>query len=100
MGNSKKILVIVAIVVAVCVGYLFLFFQPVRVEIDDLERTLQKKKADMLEKQRIAKDVDKFDRMVEELNERLNESLARLPNEKEIPGNSAPLVQARRDFGH
>ena len=85
MANSKKVLVIVALVLAVCVVYLFFFFQPVRVEVRELEQTLEKKKVDMLEKQRIAKDMEKFNRQVVELDERLKESLAQLPNEREIP---------------
>jgi type IV pilus assembly protein PilO len=84
MANSKKILIIVALVLAVCVVYLFFFFQPKRVEISELEGTLDKKKAEMQERQKIAKDKDKFDREVKELEARLKESLAQLPNTKEI----------------
>jgi type IV pilus assembly protein PilO len=85
MANSKKILIIVALVLAVCVVYLFVFFQPKKVEISELQDTLDKKKADMQEKQRIAKDVDKFNRQVEELNERWKESMAQMPVERQIP---------------
>jgi len=85
MANSKKILVIVALVLAVCVVFLFFFFQPIRVEIQELNQTLEKKKEEMVEKQRIAKDMEKFNRQVDELDERLRESLAQLPNEREIP---------------
>jgi type IV pilus assembly protein PilO len=85
MANSKKILIIVALVLAVCVVYLFFFFQPKKVEISDLESALDKKKVDMTEKQRIAKDVEKFNVQVKALDEQLKESLAQLPNDKEIP---------------
>ncbi|MBZ0273542.1 type 4a pilus biogenesis protein PilO [bacterium] len=84
MANSKKTLIVIALCLAVCVVYLFFFFQPKKVEIADLQVSLEKKRADMAEKQRIARDLGKFDRQVEELNLRLQQSLAQLPNEKEV----------------
>ena len=85
MANSKKILIIVALVLAVCIIYMFFFFQPKKVEISDLENALDKKKGEMQERQRIAKDKEKFSLEVRSLDEQLKESLAQLPNEKEIP---------------
>ena len=84
MAGTKGILVVVALVVAVVAAYIFMFYLPKVDDINELQTTLDKKREDMLEKQQIAKDKDRFILQVEELNERLNEALSQLPNEKEI----------------
>lgn len=84
MANSKKILIVVFLVAAVCAAYLFFFLLPKNDEIKQLEDTLSKRQDELAEKQRIAKDLDMFNRQVVELNERLQESLKQLPEDKEI----------------
>ncbi len=84
MAGTKGILVVAALVVAVAAAYIFAFYLPKIDEINELQTVLDNKRSDMLEKQQIAKDKERFMLQVDELNDRLGEALSQLPNDKEI----------------
>ncbi|MCB1152027.1 MAG: type 4a pilus biogenesis protein PilO [Deltaproteobacteria bacterium] len=86
MENSKKILIIVALMVVVCVIYLFMFYNPKKEVISDLQAQLEKKIDEARDRKRIAQDIKRFEKEAEELDLRLKDSLAQLPEDKNIPG--------------
>lgn len=82
--SSRKILVILLIVVVVVSAYFFFVYRPLSEEIAASQTELNNVKREKLEKEKIVADLDQFNKEVEELEKRLNDALAQLPNDKEI----------------
>jgi len=97
--SSRKILVILAIVVAIGVLYAVFMARPKNAEISELRKSLSEVKRDKEEKEKIVADLEQFNREVQELEQRLREALAQLPNEKEIDKILAQLARLIEDSG-
>ena len=81
--SSRKILIILAVVVVLVVLYFFFIYRPKSIEITNYLKDLNEIKRDKEEKQKIVADLEQFNREVMELEKRLQEALAQLPNENE-----------------
>jgi len=99
MGNSKKILIILALVLVVVAVYFFFIYQPKADEIAKLNKRLSDVREEKKEKEVIANDLRRFEREVEQLNQNLTESLAQLPNEKEIPKILSTIAELTKSSG-
>jgi type IV pilus assembly protein PilO len=97
--SSRKILIILAVVVVLVVLYFFLMYRPKAAEITNYTKDLADIQRDKEEKQKIVADLDQFNREVVELEKRLNEALAQLPNDKEIDQILEQLASLVRDSG-
>ena len=97
--STRKILIILAVVVLVVVVYFFTLYQTKVKEISSLKEELVKVQREKEEKQRIVADLDQFNREVQNLQEKLNEALAQLPNEKEIDQILDQLAELVNDSG-
>ena len=97
--SSRKILIILAVVVLILVLYFFFIYRPKSVEISNMQNQLADVKRDKEEKERIVADLDQFNREVKELEQRLSEALAQLPNEKEIPQILEQVAKLTEDSG-
>ena len=99
MAQSRKILIILAIVVLILVVYFFMIYKPKNDEIANYQNDLNEIKRDKEEKEKIVADLDQFNREVTELEQRLNEALSQLPNEKEIDKILTQLSRLIEDSG-
>jgi type IV pilus assembly protein PilO len=85
LSTSKKILILVVILVAMSGLYFQSFFSPRQEELKILDGDLNKLVKDLNESKAITRDYQKFKEQVAKLNEELTNALTQLPNEKEIP---------------
>lgn len=85
LPTSKKILILVGILGLLVALYAYLFFIPLQNEKEVLRSEMSKLMKELNEGKRVARDLDKFKKEIEKLNEQLANALTQLPNEKEIP---------------
>jgi type IV pilus assembly protein PilO len=85
LPRSKKILLLIGILVIAVFLYGYLFFMPGQQELSDLRNEFGKLSKELNESKGITKDFQKYKEQVEKLNTELTNALTQLPNEKEIP---------------
>ncbi len=85
LPKSKKILILVAVLLVITGLYAYLFYLPHRGEMERLKGEYDKVTRELNESRAIVRDLQKFREEIEKLNKELNKALTQLPNEKEIP---------------
>ncbi len=85
LPKSKKILILVAVLLVITGLYAYLFYLPHREEMERLKGEYDKVTRELNESRAIVRDLQKFREEIEKLNKELNKALTQLPNEKEIP---------------
>jgi type IV pilus assembly protein PilO len=85
LPTPKKVLILVGILFVITGIYLYLFYLPLRDELNLKKNELSKVIKELNESKAIARDLEKFKGEVKKLNEELDNALTQLPNEKEIP---------------
>ena len=85
MSMVKKILIVLAVGLLVPIVYYFKWFNPTVAEIDELtmERAEAQRKYESQKK--IADDLPRFNREIEQLRDALLHSIQQLPNKKNVP---------------
>jgi type IV pilus assembly protein PilO len=76
-----------------------MIYRPKSVEIAQFQNELNEIQREKAEKEKIVADLDQFNREVAELEQRLQEALSQLPNEKEIDKILAQLSRLIEDSG-
>lgn len=82
---SKKVLILIVVLLVISGIYFYLFFIPHRDELNFRREELTKLLKELNESKSITRDLEKFKNEVKKLNEELEKALTQLPNEKEIP---------------
>lgn len=85
VGTKQKAVLYGLVVVAVLVGYYYLYYTPVKAQIDALQQQKVTLEGKIKEQRIIAKDLETFKKEVVKLEVQLNELLEQLPNSSEIP---------------
>jgi type IV pilus assembly protein PilO len=85
LPTPKKVLILVAILVAIAGLYLYVLINPLQDELKVAKRELSKLEQELNNSKAIARELPKFKEQVAKLNEELKNALMQLPNEKEIP---------------
>ena len=85
LPTPKKVLILVAILVAIAGLYLYALIIPIQDELKVAKRELSKLEQELNNSKAIARELPKFKEQVGRLNEELKNALTQLPNEKEIP---------------
>ncbi len=85
LSNTKKILILVAILCILGGLYLKTFILPEREDLSDIQMQLDKSMKELTESRSIARDLETYKGQVKKLEEELALVLMQLPNEKEIP---------------
>lgn len=85
LPTSKKILLLVVLLLVIAGLYLYVFFIPLQDELKLKRSELEKLRKDLIVSKEIVRDLQKFKEQVEKLNVELKDALTQLPNEKEIP---------------
>jgi type IV pilus assembly protein PilO len=85
LPKSKKILILVGILVVLTGLYFQSFFRPRQEELKILDRDLNKLVKELNDTKAVTREYQKFKEQVAKLNEELKSALTQLPNEKEIP---------------
>lgn len=85
VGTKQKMVLYGLVVVAILVGYYYLYYSPVKAEIDTLRQQKVALEGKIKEQRIIAKDLETFKKEVVKLEAQLNELLEQLPNSSEIP---------------
>jgi len=99
LSRSKKITILVVLNIVIA-GLLFQFLiKPAMASIGGLEGQLMELRGQIDENRRIASDIPRFQAEKEELEKRLNEAVAQLPNEKEIPNLIDSISKAGNESG-
>jgi type IV pilus assembly protein PilO len=82
---AKKALVLLLVVFAIVALYVYLAYLPQREEISRLRSQRDQLLKELNESRAVAKNLDKFKKEVAQLQAQLNQALAQLPNQREIP---------------
>lgn len=85
LSTSKKVVLLIAILVVIAGLYSYTLIMPRRDELKVLKGELNKLVMELNESKAIIKDLEKYKGQVKELDEELKNALTQLPNEKEIP---------------
>jgi len=85
LSNTKKILILVAILCVLGGFYLKTFILPEREELSGLQSQLDKSLKELNESRAITRDLETYKGQVKHLEADLKSALTQLPNEKEIP---------------
>lgn len=85
LPTSKKILLLIVLLLVIAGLYLYVFFIPLQDELKLKRSELDKLRKDLIVSKEIVRDLQKFKEQVEKLNVELKDALTQLPNEKEIP---------------
>jgi type IV pilus assembly protein PilO len=85
LPTPKKVLILVAILVAIAGLYLYALIIPMQDELKVAKRELSKLEQELNNSKAITRELPKFKEQVAKLNEELKNALTQLPNEKEIP---------------
>ncbi len=94
MAASRKILIILALVVLVCVLYFFLIYQGKQNDIGKTQKQLAEFQQQLKEVQAASEGLDTIKLEINKLDEQLKESLAQLPEEKMVDS----LLQSLEDL--
>lgn len=81
----QRALMILAIMLLVVAGFVFLFYLPQRETYANLVQQNEQVLSKLREDRRIAADLPRFKAEYEKMKEQLDQALTELPNEKEIP---------------
>jgi type IV pilus assembly protein PilO len=85
LPTPKKVLILVAILVAIAGLYLYFLIIPVQNGLKVAKGELSKLEQELNNSKAIVRELPKFKEQVVKLNEELKNALMQLPNEKEIP---------------
>jgi type IV pilus assembly protein PilO len=85
LPTPKKVLILVAILIAIAGLYLYVLIVPLQDELKVSKAELSKLEVELSTNKAIASELPKFKEQVAELNEELKKALTQLPNETEIP---------------
>jgi type IV pilus assembly protein PilO len=85
LPTSKKVFILVVILVVIVGLYLYVFFLPGRNELNKTRIELSRLTKELNESKAITRELQKFKEQIAKLNEELKTALTQLPNEKEIP---------------
>ena len=85
LPTSKKVFILVVILVVIVGLYLYVFFLPGRNELNTTRIELSRLTKELNESKAITRELQKFKEQIAKLNEELKTALTQLPNEKEIP---------------
>ena len=85
LPTSKKVFILVVILVVIAGLYLYVFFLPGRNELNTTRIELSRLTKELNESKAITRELQNFKEQIAKLNEELKTALTQLPNEKEIP---------------
>jgi len=85
LPTSKKVFILVVILVVIAGLYLYVFFLPGRDELNKTRIELSRLTKELNESKAITRELQNFKEQIAKLNEELKTALTQLPNEKEIP---------------
>ena len=85
LPKSKKILLLVVILVVLAGAYIYFLYMPEKRELDTLNTKFNALAIQLQESKNIHHNLEKFEAEVNELNAKLAEVRTQLPDEKEIP---------------
>ncbi|OGP68876.1 MAG: hypothetical protein A2169_11045, partial [Deltaproteobacteria bacterium RBG_13_47_9] len=85
LSNTKKLLILAAILCVLGGLYLKTFILPEREDLSDLELQMDKLMKELYDSKAITRDLQTYKDQVKKLDEELTHALKQLPNEKEIP---------------
>jgi type IV pilus assembly protein PilO len=95
----QQLIVLGVIVLLVAAAFVFGVYRPMLQELKDLDNEYARVESKLLEDQRIASDLPAFRAEFEKLQAQLNEALAELPNQKEIPSLLTSIAGLAREEG-
>jgi type IV pilus assembly protein PilO len=99
LSLSRRLLILACVNIFLAVLYYQFVFSPKQEEIKGLGVELKEVTTKLNESRMIAKDIPKFEQEKMELEEKLKEAVAQLPNEKEIPDLIDSISEAARGAG-
>lgn len=99
MPPKRKALIVAAILIVLGAAYYSLLMQSSLQKKGELDTKLSGIQAQVVEKGRLAAQKEKFEREVNALKETLKIALAKLPEQREIPGLLYAVAQAGKDSG-
>lgn len=99
MPAKRKALIVVLIYLVLGAAYYSLFMQASLQKKGELDTKLSEVQAQVIEKGRLAAQKEKFEKEVNALRETLKIALAKLPDQREIPGLLYAVAQAGKDSG-
>ncbi len=99
LSLAKKIILLVAVNFVIAVGIYWFFTGPKKIEVKSLRGDMQRLSAKLEENRRVASDLPRYLKEKKEMEKRLADAVARLPNEKEIPDLIDAISNAAKKSG-
>ncbi|MFQ5353673.1 MAG: type 4a pilus biogenesis protein PilO [Thermodesulfobacteriota bacterium] len=99
LSTPKKIVLLAAVNFVVAVGIYWFLTGPKKMEVRSLSNDMQRLSAKLEENRRAASDLPKFMQEKKEMEQKLADAVARLPNEKEIPDLIDAISSAAKKSG-
>jgi len=99
MPPKRKAFIVALILIVLGAAYYSLFLQSSLQKKRELDAKLSHIQGQIIEKQRLAAQKEKYEREVAALRETLKIALAKLPDQREIPGLLYAVAQAGKDSG-
>lgn len=99
VGTKQKMVLYGLVVVAVLVGYYYLYYSPLKAEMVVLQQQKVALEGKIKEQRIIAKDLETFKKEVVKLEAQLNKLLEQLPNSSEIPNLLRNISDVGKESG-
>ncbi|MFQ5428019.1 MAG: type 4a pilus biogenesis protein PilO [Thermodesulfobacteriota bacterium] len=99
LSTPKKIALLVVVNFVIAVGLYWFLTGPKKVEVRRLSSDMQRLSVKLDENRRAASDLPRFLKEKKEMEDRLADAVARLPNEKEIPDLIDAVSDAAKKSG-
>jgi type IV pilus assembly protein PilO len=95
----QRMLILVALLLIIVAGFIYLFYLPGQEEYSRLQGQRASLEAKLQQDQRIADNLPKFKAEYEKMQKQLEQALTELPNEKEIPSLLTSISSLAKDNG-
>ena len=95
----QRIIILVAILLVIVGGFVYLLYLPKQEELSNLQEQRGTLQAKLQQDRRIANDLPKFQAEYKKMQDQLAQTLAELPNEKEIPSLLTSISSLAKDNG-
>ena len=99
LSTPKKIVLLVVVNFVIALGIFWFFTGPAKIEVRSLSNDIQRLSAKLDENRRVAADLPRYLKEKKDMEARLSEAVARLPNEKEIPDLIDAVSNAAKKSG-
>lgn len=99
LSTAKKVILLVAVNFVIAAGIYWLFTGPKKADVKSLRGDMRRLSIKLEDNRRVASDLPRYLKEKKEMEKKLADAVARLPNEKEIPDLIDAISNAAKKSG-